>query len=170
MEPLDETRSLLSTPIKLLMVEDSPEDTAAIRAMLASSEVADFEVTDAVRVEDALRMLHRKNFNVVLLDLTLPEGRGLAALSRAKVAAASVPIVVMTRQEDQKLALQALHQGAQDYLVKDKFDSHLLVRTMVHAVERHRMLMQLRVARQREHFLATHDNLTGLPNRSNFMD
>ncbi len=170
MEPFEDTNSLLSSAIRVLMVEDSPEDVASISAMLESSETAQFDVTSTERVEDALRMLHRENFNIVLLDLTLPEGRGLDALARAKIAASSVPIVVMTREEDQTMALRALHQGAQDYLVKDKFDSHLLVRTMVHAVERHRMLMELRVARQREHFLATHDSLTGLPNRSSFMD
>ncbi len=169
MEPFDETHSLLSSSIRVLMVEDSPEDIASISAMLESSDAAEFDVTSTERVEDALRLLHRDNFNIVLLDLTLPEGRGLDALARAKIAASSVPIVVMTREEDQTMALRALHQGAQDYLVKDKFDSHLLVRTMVNAVERHRMLMQLRVARQREHFLATHDSLTGLPNRSSFM-
>jgi diguanylate cyclase (GGDEF)-like protein len=170
MEPFEEQDELQSASIRVLMVEDSPEDIASITAMLTSSDAAEFEITSTERVEDALRMLHRDNFNVVLLDLTLPEGRGLHALSRAKIAASSVPIVVMTHEEDQAMALRALRQGAQDYLVKRKFDGHLLVRAIVHAVERHRMSMQLRVARQREHFLATHDSLTGLPNRSSFMD
>lgn len=159
-----------SSSIRLLLVEDNPRDTRQISEMLGASEDVAIEVTTAVRVEDALRRLQEENFGVVLLDLTLPEGRGLAALARARIAAASVPVVVMTREEDQRMALEALRQGAQDYLVKDKFDSQLLVRTVVHAVERHRMLMELRVARQREHFFATHDNLTGLPNRSSFMD
>ena len=130
MEPFDETHSLLSSAIRVLMVEDSPEDLASISAMLESSETAEFDVTSTERVEDALRLLHRDNFNIVLLDLTLPEGRGLDALARAKIAASSVPIVVMTREEDQTMALRALHQGAQDYLVKDKFDSHLLVQIL----------------------------------------
>ncbi len=158
--PADEPRT-----IRVLLVEDDQADTKRIRRLLASSEGVRFRVTHAVRVEDALRLLRDGEYHVVLLDLTLSETEGLDTLARAKVAAASVPVVVMTSVDDESLALQALRLGAQDYLAKGESDSRFLVRTLRHAVERHRMLIELRVSREREHFLATHDSLTGLPNR-----
>ncbi len=158
------------TTIRILLVEDDPEDTSRIRRLLAACPDMRFEIAHALRVEDALRMVRDGEHDVVLLDLTLSETEGLDTLARAKVAAASVPIVVMTNESDEALALQALRLGAQDYLAKGESDSRFLVRTLRHAVERHRMLLELRVAREREHFLATHDNLTGLPNRFAFRE
>ena len=74
----------------------------------------------------------------------------------------------MTTTHDEKLALQAVRAGAQDYLVKGKWDAQLLVRTILYAVERHRMLLELQEARRHQQFLASHDRLTGLTNRSAF--
>jgi diguanylate cyclase (GGDEF)-like protein len=79
-----------------------------------------------------------------------------------------VPIIVMTEEDDEAQALGALRMGAQDHLVKSQ--SSRLVRTLLHAVERHRLITELHEARRSEHFLATHDALTRLPNRFFFED
>jgi diguanylate cyclase (GGDEF)-like protein len=157
-------------PIRLLLVEDDPQDARRLRGLLESCDEVEFDLAQASGVEDGLRRLRDGRFHVVLLDLSLEEGQGLEALARARIAAATVPIIAMAKQADETLAVRALRFGAQDYLVKDFSDARLLVRTVRYAVERHRILTDLAIARQREHYLAMHDALTGLPNRAAFLD
>ncbi|MCU0668527.1 MAG: EAL domain-containing protein [Myxococcota bacterium] len=157
-------------PIRVLLVEDDAADAASLRRLLRASREVRFEVSEARSVEDALRRLRDDRFHAVLLDLSLEEGQGLEALARARIAAATVPIIAMASQADEDLAVRALRFGAQDYLVKGVSDAQLVVRTVRHAVERHRILTDLASARQREHYLAMHDSLTGLSNRSSFLD
>jgi diguanylate cyclase (GGDEF)-like protein len=156
--------------IRLLLVEDDPDVTADIGRMLRSIPGTQFAISQAVRVEDALRMLRDGRFDVMLLDLSLKEGDGLEKLAHARVAAQSVPIIAITSQGDDVRANQALRGGAQDNLVKGEFDARLVAQTVGHAVERQRMLDELALAREREHFIATHDPLTGLSNRTAFRD
>lgn len=167
----DSQRSPLDLPpIRVLLVEDEPADAASLRRLLHASHEVRFEVAEVGGVEDALLRLRDERFHAVLLDLSLEEGQGLEALARARIAAATVPIIVMASQADEELAVRALRFGAQDYLVKGVSDARLVVRTLRHAVERHRILTDLASARQREHYLAMHDSLTGLSNRSSFLD
>ena len=157
-------------PIRVLLVEDDAEDARALRLMLESSPEMDIRVDEARSVEDGLRRVRDERFSAVLLDLSLEEGQGLEALARARIAAATVPIIAMASQADEELAVRALRFGAQDYLVKGVSEAALVVRTVRHAVERHRIVTDLLTARQREHYLAMHDSLTGLANRAAFLD
>lgn len=155
--------------IHVLLVEADAQRGRRIREMLAGLRGDQaLDVSHARRVEDALQMIRQGAFDVVLLDLTRPDGSGLDALLRAKVATSSIPILVMAEQDDESLARRALRAGAQDYLIKAELGPQLMARTVRHAVERHRMLRDLSEAQQREHYLATHDGLTGLPNRFAF--
>jgi diguanylate cyclase (GGDEF)-like protein len=81
-----------------------------------------------------------------------------------------VPIVVLTDSDDETFALRALRMGAQDCLYLNQLDPDNLVRSLRHAMERHRRLMGLKQAHQHEQYLATHDGLTGLPNRRLYFD
>jgi diguanylate cyclase (GGDEF)-like protein len=157
-------------PIRILMVEDDPGDAQRMRELIEAAEGGAVDIAHAQGVEAGLRTLRDEEFDVVLLDLSLEEGQGLDSLGRARVAAATVPIIVMADQVDENLALRALRFGAQDYLVKGDSDERLVSRTIHYAVERHRILTDLAVARQREHYLANHDALTALPNRGAFLD
>ena len=159
-----------SRPIDVLLVEDDPAEASSIRRMLESSDVQSFEVVQAENVEEALRMLFERSYDVLLLDLTLPEGVGLDTLMRAKVAAADTPIVALAAEASQDEAIQVLRVGAQDYLTKEECNSHLLARAVSQAVERHRIRSELLAARQREHWAATRDALTGLANRESFLE
>ncbi len=156
--------------IRLLLIEDEASEAECLLDMLACSEGFEFETTLAASLEAALQTLQDHSHDVVLLDLSLPEGTGLDVYLRARVAAASVPIVVMTAEPEDFLASQALRLGAQDCLAKRGLGTDVLVRTLRHAVERHHMFRDLTLAREREHFLATHDSLTQLPNRYSFQD
>jgi diguanylate cyclase (GGDEF)-like protein len=107
---------------------------------------------------------------VILLDLNLPDGQGLETLTRLREAHPDIPIVVLTGSDDERLAMAAVRAGAQDYLVKGRVDSWTLARTLRHSLERHRLLGELDSARRREAHRATHDPLTGLPNRTLYFD
>jgi diguanylate cyclase (GGDEF)-like protein len=157
-------------PIRVLLVEDDRADARAMRRLLEAAADQRFEVAEAQSVEDGLRRLRDERFSVVLLDLSLEDGGSLGALARARIAAATVPIIAMATEADEELAVRALRFGAQDYLVKGVWDARLVVRTLRHAVERHRIVTDLAAARQREHWLAMHDSLTGLANRAAFLD
>ena len=119
-----------AAPIRVLVVEDDPSDAQWLRALLEASREAAFEVAEAGGVEDGLRRLRDERFHAVLLDLSLEEGQGLAALARARIAAATVPIIAMASQRDENLAIRALRFGAQDYLVKHVSEEQAIVRTL----------------------------------------
>lgn len=154
--------------LDVLLVEDDPAQAERVARVLAGYEGAAFRVRTAEGVEDALQLLVDQRFDAMVLDLSLPEGHGLTAFLRAKEAAPTIPIVVIADEDDESLALDSIGLGAQEYLVKS--DAHFLPRMVLNAVHRHRVLSELRSARQREHYLATHDSLTGLLNRYSFVE
>ena len=156
--------------IRLLVAEDSPSGAERIRGLLEQSEEAVFHLFFTNDIEGALQIVQDSIVDAMLLDLTLEEDVGLDALKRAKVAAVTIPIVVMTDDDDHSQAIRALRYGAQDYVAKQRLDGSLLARSILYAVERHRMLNELRAAKQREHQLATHDPLTQLFNRTAFLE
>jgi len=148
--------------IKLLLVEGSAGDARLIREALKAVAIQPVHVTHVERLGDALTVLGAEDFDVVLLDLFLPDGRGLTALDRVGTAAPHVPVVVLTGVDDEALALMSLQRGAQDYLVKGQIAGNVILRAVRYAIERHRMWMTLQG-------LALIDELTGLYNRRGFL-
>jgi len=130
------SEAMKEAPIAMLLVEDNPADAAWIAEMLAEATTVQFSVMHVNRLSDALTFLREKPFDIILLDLSLPDGSGLDTVMRAHAAVPNIPIVVMSGLGDEDLAVQALHEGAQDYLVKEQVDSHLLVRSVRYAIER----------------------------------
>jgi diguanylate cyclase (GGDEF)-like protein len=156
--------------ITLLLIESDRDEAARLRDMLEGSNSQRFEITDAAGIDDALIMLRELPYDAVLLDISDRQGDDLEPLLRAKVAAADTPIVVLAGEGNEDDAVQVLRAGAQEYLTKEECRARILARTISQAVERHRIQMDLRAARERDHFQATHDTLTGLGNRESFLD
>ena len=130
--------STASQPLSILLVEDNPIDVALVKGQLAQSGISltlKAETTLAAAVQQLKR---RQKFDVVLLDLTLPDSQGLETFGRAHTFANQTPIVVLTGVEDMELGIQALSDGAQDYLLKSKIDADSLIRAIRYAVERAR--------------------------------
>lgn len=152
--------------ISVLLVEEDQLSADRLFEVLADATPTRFEVTHVLSVDQALEKLHDGSYDVLLIDLSIQEGYGLESLYRARVAAETVPIVVLTYQNDMNLALKATRAGAQDYLIKGEVTPALITRSLAHAVERHGMLKDLRDAQQRQWFLANHDPLTSLQNRA----
>jgi len=149
--------------IGVLLVEDDPGDAYLVRYMLDEEEKTGFEVSHAERLGKAVELLHERAFGVVLLDLSLPDSRGLETLYRVREAAPEVAVVVLSGVDDEEMALRALQNGAQDYLVKGQGDGDLMSRAIRYAIERKR-------AEERVAYMSQYDHLTGLANRVLFGD
>ena len=135
--------------MKVLLVEDNPGDALLIRVMLA--KVGDSQVTleRAERLSDALKRLDQGGISAVLLDLSLPDSQGLETFNRIYERAPQIPILVLTGHDDEGVAVRAVHHGAQDYLIKGQVDGPALLRGLLHALERKRILEALRENEQR---------------------
>ena len=120
----------------LLLVEDNPGDVRLLREMFSEQGLHNTELTHVERMSDAEHRLASGLFDIILLDLGLPDEQGLGAVRRAHVAAPRTPLVVLTGMDDESLATQALQEGAQDYLIKGKLDARGLLRALRYAVER----------------------------------
>jgi PAS domain S-box-containing protein len=136
--------------VRMLLVEDNPADSRLVDVLLSeAASSADFEVTYAERLDEALEHLGETEFDVILLDLSLPDSSGLETVSRMRTAASRVPLVVLSGQEDEGVALEALHMGAQDYLIKGQGDGNLIARSIRYAIERQRTEEELRSSEER---------------------
>lgn len=124
--------------IKVLLVEDNPGDARLIREMLNEVREVTFDVQRADRLSTSLERLAQGDIDVVLLDLSLPDSQGLETFARVYAQAPEVPVVLLTGLDDADLAVRAVREGAQDYLVKGQLDSGLLARAIRYAIERHR--------------------------------
>ena len=140
---------------RVLLVEDNPGDARLLREALPG----EFRITHVERMEDAIGALASGETDVVLLDLSLPDSHGLETCRRIRVAAPDVPVLVLTGTNDADAAVQAVREGAQDWLLKG-VDAEVVVRSIRYAVERNRLMVRLReLDRVRSLFLSivSHD-------------
>jgi diguanylate cyclase (GGDEF)-like protein/PAS domain S-box-containing protein len=134
---------------KVLLVEDSLGDAGLLREMFREQQSHQIELTHVMRMHDAEQHLKDGGTDVILLDLGLPDAQGLEAIQRARAAAPRVPLVVLTGFDDESLAVRALNEGAQDYLVKGQLEARGLMRALRYAIERKRMEEQLFAEKER---------------------
>jgi diguanylate cyclase len=152
-----------SNTFPVLLVEDNRGDARLVLELLKEVDNGKFEVSHVERLADARKQLMEAGAGCVLLDLSLPDASRLEALMQLRAAAPEVPIVILTGLQDELLAVKAVQEGAQDYLVKGRVDGHALGRSITYAVERKAAEMELS-------HKAMHDPLTGMPNRTLFLD
>jgi signal transduction histidine kinase len=129
--------------LHILLVEDNPDHAEMILRRMNGARNR-FEAEHAATLADGVEALSRRQWDAVLLDLQLPDSRGLETLDRMVRHAADVPVIVLTSLGDDDLATAALQQGAQDYLVKDNFTSEILTRTIGYSIERKRIEERLK--------------------------
>jgi signal transduction histidine kinase len=127
---------MMAAPVRVLQIEDNPGDVALVRAILREAGEQNFVVEHAARLRAGLERLKDGACDVALLDLGLPDSRGIETFRSARTAAPDVPIIVFSGLDDQDLALRAVQEGAQEYLVKGAFDGALLARTIRYAIGR----------------------------------
>lgn len=149
--------------VKVLLVEDNPVDAQLTQDLLEEWSADRLDVTRAATLAEGLAQLSRERFDVVLLDLSLPDTHGLSTVTQVLATSPGVPVVVLSGHDDHPLALQAVQRGAQDYLVKGQGGGDVLARSILYAIERKR-------AQERLTYLAQYDQLTGLVNRTLFRD
>ena len=135
---------ILGRPIQLLIIEDDIDYVDIIRMCLdePDSMGLKFELERADRLEVGLKLLDTARFDALLLDLTLPDSRGIETVKRVLDHGAEIPILVMTNLGDESMAFEAMRLGAQDYMVKATSDSRLLKRAIWYAIERRKLLSQ----------------------------
>lgn len=136
--------------MNILLVEDNPADARLLEESLRDAQSnGRFEVAHARRLDKALSLLDDVGFDVVLLDLGLPDSQGMETFTRVREKAPEVPLVVLTGLEDEDLAAALVRGGAQDYLVKGHASGTALLRVLRYALERTRITKALRESEER---------------------
>ena len=125
-------------PIAVLLIEDHDAEARMFQAMLAQEADPAFTVEHLSSLGAALERLARGRVEAVLLDLSLPDSQGLKTFEQLHRYAATMPVIILTGNDDKALALDAVRKGAQDYLVKGRLDGDVLSRVIRHAIERKR--------------------------------
>lgn len=150
-------------PIKVLLVDADESYVDELQEGLAVDQRALLDLEWVGELSQALARLTQGGFDLLMLSLTLPDSEGMVTFDRAYAFAPDVPIIVIADQADEEHAVSTVQGGAQDYLVKEEASPSLLVRSIRHAIERHRLFSALRS-------LSLIDDLTGLYNRRGFAD
>jgi diguanylate cyclase (GGDEF)-like protein len=156
--------------MKVLLIEDDPGDAECLLDLLSEADYQKIEVQWDKNLVSALERISQGGVDLVILDLGLPGTIGLNTFKELHAEAADLPIIVLTGLEDEELALTAVRNGAQDYLIKRKLDPMFLIKSMTYAIERHQLLLEVKKRHEQLAQMAHYDNLTGLPNRALFRD
>lgn len=128
----------MNEPLRILLVEDNLADAELLEDVLKGSREARFEFAQAGTLVEALRIATTVALDLVLLDLSLPDAQDVRGLLTLRSAAPHLPIIVFTGRDDEAMAMRAVQEGAQDYLIKGQLDAHLLIRSFRYAIERTR--------------------------------
>jgi len=148
--------------IRILLVEDNKEYAYAVKMLLGEVSSEKYDLIHAMCVADAMQQLDHGVFDVILLDLNLPDSTGYETFANIHTHSPEIPIVVMSSDDDTALAVRTVREGAQDYLVKGEESLKPLTRSIHYAIERQK-------AQSRLQNLSLVDELTGVYNRRGFM-
>ena len=135
---LDQKHSL-----NTLLVEDNPGDAFIIKQLLKFKDDLNFNVTHCSRFSLAIKQLNEENFDVILLDLGLPDSQGCETISQMIEIAPDIPIIVLTGKHDEDFSVEVVQKGAQDYLVKTEISAEVLIRSIPYSLERIQLVQKL---------------------------
>ena len=122
--------------VSILLIEDNPADAKLVEVYLGESPLLQARIERATELRKGMLMLEEKDFDIVLLDLTLPDSAGFDTVKTLLREFPGMTVIVMTGLEDNTIAVNSVKEGAQDFIVKGQFDSNLLSRTIIYAIER----------------------------------
>ncbi|MEO5356966.1 MAG: ATP-binding protein [Nitrospirae bacterium YQR-1] len=129
--------------IKVLLVEDDDQDIDYLKESLSEFNICTFELSYAKSLRTARDQLHESSFDVILLDLFLPDSTGIETFEKLRLTAKKKPIIILSTLDDENLAIRAVKQGAQDYIFKWKINEKVLARTLCYSIERNRLLVEI---------------------------
>jgi serine phosphatase RsbU (regulator of sigma subunit) len=141
-------------PIRVLLIEDNDDDAVLVRETLRDTGERQFDLETAPRLSDGLTFLDQQRFDVVLLDLSLPDSFGIETFDEVRSHSREIPIVVLSGNANDSVAMESLRRGAQDYLVKGVADGELLGRTLRYAMTRHHLMSELEANEHRLRLLS----------------
>ena len=142
------SRLTIKPLIRILLVEDNPGDVLIVKEHLRYSEI-NFELIHSPNLQDAILQASRNGFDVILLDLGLPDSLGMETLKQMNASALKAPVIIMTGLDDEETALSSLKEGAQDYLFKNSLSSQNIVHSIRYSIERKKIQeLQKKNARQ----------------------
>src|SRR5258705_7354182 len=142
--------------LKVLLIEHDAGFAQTVRDMIGQARELDADLRSAPDLKVGLSALMEDQFDVVVLDVSVPDGAGLANVSLIKAEAPKLPIIVAGDLDDERVALEVVHAGAQDYLVKSQITPGWLERSIRYAIERHRLDMALLNAEEKYHSVFDH--------------
>jgi two-component system sensor histidine kinase UhpB len=136
--------------IKILLIEDNPGDVVIIREMIKEIDGGvDLKVTHVDRLERAIKYLRNEDFDILLLDLNLPDSQGIETFRAINRNTPDLPIIILTGLVDEEVAISSVGEGAQDYLLKGQTDSQLLEKSIKYSIERKGIERELRRSEER---------------------
>ena len=152
--------------INVLLIEDDTGDAFLIEELLTEIQQfyksrTSFQVKHVRSMAEGLKIITARDFQVAVMDLSLPDSQNLDSLEKLRSQAPDVPVVVLTSLDDEELAVKAVEKGAQDYILKNELVGNILARSLRYAIERDRLHREL-------HHRAIIDDLSGLYNRRGF--
>lgn len=148
-----------NTKLKILVVEDNPGDLLLLEELLFETNISIQEIKNVTLISEAKNILNSYDFDLIFLDLSLADSSGLDSFKDLYSITEKVPIIVLTGLKDSSIAISAIVNGAQDFLVKGEFDAKLLAKTMQYSIERKKNLENLRESNARYDLVveATHE-------------
>ncbi|MGR3300929.1 MAG: diguanylate cyclase domain-containing protein [Candidatus Scalindua sp.] len=157
--------------IKILLVEDNPDSIQLLQNELMSKNGnIKYRLECVDRLSTGIEYLNKESFDVILLDLQLPDSQGMDTLLEIQKIAQDIPIIVLSNHDDESFAVKTVQMGAQDYLVKESVNRNMLVRSIRYSIERHQMIKKMEQTQKKLQQIAHYDNLTGLSNRKLFCE
>jgi len=154
--------------IEILLIEDNPGDVRIVEESIAGEGSEGYELTSVNQLSKLTPSLMKKSFDVILVDLALPDSEGIDTVKKVHKLFPRTPMVVLTGAMNDKLGIESVRMGAQNYLMKGRVDGKMLLMTMSHAMERERMQNEIQIANEKLETLASLDPLTELLNRRGF--